>query len=165
MNITKRLLSMFLAVVIVATSLVIPAHADSFYTRDFPNFPRVNISMSGYMVATVAIQKFLMLYGDSLAKKIMAAGGTDGYFGLSTKEAVATFQSRTGLTSDGDVGSKTWEKIGSLLEIKDIPEVCVEYSHRNRSYYDLDTRVIISAGSYFAVNQHGNSVQTPFYPY
>ena len=105
-----------------------------------------------------------MLYGDSLAKRIMAAGGTDGYFGTATKEAVSTFQSRTGLTVDGDVGKNTWEKIGSSLTVNDYPEVCTVYSHSNRSYYDLDERVIISAGAYYAVNQNGDTIQTPFYP-
>lgn len=174
MNIMKKTLSLFLVVVTMFTAFVLPAHAQtlapstrasSFQTRDFKYFPRVNASMGGYMVATVAVQKFLMLYGDSLAKQIMASGGTDGYFGSSTKNAVSTFQSRTGLGADGDVGQKTWEKIGESLTATELPEVCTTYTHYNRSYYDLDERVILYVSSYQAVDQSGNVVPTPFYPY
>ena len=41
-------------------------------------------------------------------------GGVDGIFGAKTESAVKRFQKDFGLTQDGIVGPKTWDKIDSL---------------------------------------------------
>ena len=41
-------------------------------------------------------------------------GGVDGIFGADTESAVKRFQKDFGLTQDGIVGPKTWDKIDSL---------------------------------------------------
>jgi peptidoglycan hydrolase-like protein with peptidoglycan-binding domain len=41
-------------------------------------------------------------------------GGVDGIFGPSTETAVKRFQHDQGLTQDGIVGPRTWDKIDSL---------------------------------------------------
>ena len=41
-------------------------------------------------------------------------GGVDGIFGANTESAVKRFQKDFGLTQDGIVGPKTWDKIDSL---------------------------------------------------
>jgi peptidoglycan hydrolase-like protein with peptidoglycan-binding domain len=41
-------------------------------------------------------------------------GGVDGIFGSSTETAVKRFQHDQGLTQDGIVGPRTWDKIDSL---------------------------------------------------
>ncbi len=41
-------------------------------------------------------------------------GGVDGIFGTRTESAVRRFQRDYGLTEDGIVGPKTWEKIDAL---------------------------------------------------
>jgi peptidoglycan hydrolase-like protein with peptidoglycan-binding domain len=41
-------------------------------------------------------------------------GGVDGIFGAKTESAVKRFQKDMGLTQDGIVGPKTWDKIDSL---------------------------------------------------
>ena len=40
----------------------------------------------------------------------------DGVFGTNTKDATECFQSHTGLSVDGEVGSQTWGKMQSFLE-------------------------------------------------
>jgi peptidoglycan hydrolase-like protein with peptidoglycan-binding domain len=41
-------------------------------------------------------------------------GGVDGIFGAKTEAAVKRFQRDNGLTADGVVGPRTWDKIDSL---------------------------------------------------
>ncbi len=53
------------------------------------------------------LQSLLVKYG------YLPSGKDTGYFGELTKQAVANFQSRNGLTSDGTAGAKTMEKLNS----------------------------------------------------
>lgn len=41
----------------------------------------------------------------------MVRNGADSIFGTKTKEAVVVFQKAKGLSVDGIVGPKTWEKL------------------------------------------------------
>lgn len=43
-------------------------------------------------------------------------GVIDGKIALKTKEAIAKFQKNNGLTSDGVMGSRTWEKLAKYLQ-------------------------------------------------
>ena len=43
-------------------------------------------------------------------------GVVDGKIALKTKEAIAKFQKNNGLTSDGVMGSRTWEKLAKYLK-------------------------------------------------
>jgi peptidoglycan hydrolase-like protein with peptidoglycan-binding domain len=52
-------------------------------------------------------QKRLMLAGYD-------TGGVDGIFGVNTESAVKRFQRDQGLTEDGVVGPRTWERIDAL---------------------------------------------------
>ncbi len=129
---------------------------------DFPNFPLVTSSMGDrYMVASVAVQKFLMLFGDSMAKRLMPAGGADGFFGSTSAAVTADFQARTGLKSDGKVGGKTWYKMGSLMEKAYNPSVGgTIYLHFNRSYYHQldDERVIVHVQQGYQAVNHKNKI-------
>ena len=51
-------------------------------------------------------QQLLMDHGFSLPKY-----GADGDFGSETANAVKAFQQANGLTADGIIGKKTWEKL------------------------------------------------------
>ena len=42
-------------------------------------------------------------------------GKIDGVLGPKTKRAIEEFQTQNGLSVDGKVGPKTWEKLGSYL--------------------------------------------------
>jgi len=42
-------------------------------------------------------------------------GSIDGKIGPKTKKAIEEFQSQNGLTADGKVGAKTWQKLGVYL--------------------------------------------------
>ncbi|MCK9574127.1 MAG: peptidoglycan-binding protein [Candidatus Omnitrophica bacterium] len=49
-------------------------------------------------------------------------GSIDGKIGPKTKKAIEQFQSTNGLTVDGKVGAKTWEKLGVYLtKIEETP--------------------------------------------
>jgi peptidoglycan hydrolase-like protein with peptidoglycan-binding domain len=43
------------------------------------------------------------------------AGSIDGKIGPMTKKAITEFQQQNGLTADGKVGRKTWEKLKTYL--------------------------------------------------
>ena len=46
-------------------------------------------------------------------------GSVDGVFGAGTKKAVIAFQKKNGLTADGVVGAKTWEKLMDGSAVKE----------------------------------------------
>ena len=50
-------------------------------------------------------------------------GTVDGVIGAKTRAAIRSFQGENGLTADGKVGPKTWEKLKAYLEeAKDMDE-------------------------------------------
>lgn len=169
MKITKRMMSLMLVLAMVTTMMVMPVSAAD--DPNFGSFPGVWQS-SQYSVATVAVQKFLMLYGDSLAKKLMPNGGADGYCGAKTVECIKTFQARESLYEEGDsaygkVNRTTWLKIGELLtESYSSASGGSRFWHNNRSYYtslDSNEDVIWCPGPYYAINHLGTQISTPFY--
>jgi len=48
-------------------------------------------------------------------------GKIDGVLGPKTKKAIEEFQTQNGLTADGRVGPKTWEKLGTFLNKTPMP--------------------------------------------
>lgn len=52
----------------------------------------------------------------------------DGIFGSLTEEAVKEFQKNNGLTVDGVVGPKTWQKLGNSVNKRNITEIIVHCS-------------------------------------
>ncbi len=52
-------------------------------------------------------------------------GRIDGDFGMGTRDAIAAFQSANGLTVDGKVGEKTWQKLQAPAIANSTPEIPV----------------------------------------
>ena len=52
----------------------------------------------------------------------------DGIFGPLTEEAVKEFQANNGLTVDGIVGQKTWDKLGVSYNPRNIKEIIIHCS-------------------------------------
>lgn len=171
MKTTKRMMSLMLVLAMMLSMLALPASAAN--DPNFAYFPGVWQS-SQYSVAAVAVQKFLMLYGDSLAKKLMPSGGADGYCGAKTVECIKTLQTREGLYQEGDsaygrVNTSTWIRIGELLTKTVVNQSTsgARYWYNNRSYYtslDATEDVIwFAGGPYYAVNHLGAQSAAPFY--
>ena len=71
-----------------------------------------------------ATKKQKVVFKMPVAKEIQIAlknagiytGAIDGQIGSSTKEAIKKFQEKNGLTPDGVIGSRTWEKLSVYLK-------------------------------------------------
>lgn len=172
MKTTKRIMSLMLVLVMMLSMMALPVSAAN--DPNFANFPGVWGSTQ-YSVATVAVQKFLMLYGDSLAKKLMPSGGADGICGGKTVECIQTFHTREGLYDEDDdaygtIDQASWIRIGQKLEDTEITPSSsgTRYWYDNRSYYaslDSNEDVIFFSGvAYYAVNHLGTQSSYPFYP-
>lgn len=179
MNLLKRMSALVMVMALLVSAFVAPASAEAVgypYSGHFSKFPGV-WSSKQYSVATVAVQKFLMLAGESLAKLIMPAGGADGYCGGKTVEAIKKFQENEKLHTSGDaaygkVDRVTWERIATLLEVTEKyvgGDTCIAYFHRfNKSYYtSLDVtenqNVMNCYTAYYAMNDKMQWTSEPFY--
>lgn len=176
MRITRKVTAVLFALVIATSAMVLPASAQvpEGYYSDFSRFPGVWRS-SDYAVAAVAVQKFLMLYGDSYAQRLWPNGAADGKCGDSTVWAIQTFQSREGLHTENDreygkVDTITWQRIGQRLLARDLNEDlgAAIFYHPNRSYrteldVDDNLNVIICTGGYYAIDHKMKQSDYPFY--
>lgn len=116
---TKRLLAIFLSVIMVASIMIIPASAATIPTVNWAGaiagFPELynGSTQSGHIKF---LQRFLMMYNDTTRDEIINAGGVDGGFGNGTTNAVIEFQSDNNLSLvDGRPGPQTWSKITIYL--------------------------------------------------
>ena len=162
MTVVKRVCSFVLSVVLALSIVTIPAFASM---SDFAYFPRVNGSMvNTYKAETVAVQRFLMKFDDDFSRRISLNGGTDGRCGPGTVLVIKDFQTRTGLTSDGDVGSNTWLKIESKLTDTGVDSVGTVWAMGNAaSAATRSNWVIALIGGYVAYTQD-NIATDYFYP-
>lgn len=81
---------------------------DGSYLQEYMNTDSVPTLAPGATgESTADIQRFLSQTGDYTAP-------VDGIYGAESAQAVARFQARNGLESDGIVGIKTWK---TMLEI------------------------------------------------
>ena len=81
---------------------------DGSYLQEYMNTDSVPTLVPGATgESTADIQRFLSQTGDYTAP-------VDGIYGAESAQAVARFQARNGLESDGIVGIKTWK---TILEI------------------------------------------------
>lgn len=165
MKLAKRILALTLTVVMFVVGMVIPASAA---TSVFYYFPLVTESMGGgYMAAAVAVQKFLMLYNSSYATRLLASGGTDGFFGSTSAAVTKSFQSGNSLEADGKVGSKTWLKFEAYLDPRRNSSVGgTVYMLKGNSVYSADLKVISYpySNGYCAYNQAGKATAPFYYP-
>lgn len=160
---TKRLLAFILTLALVCTMVVVPAAA---VTSDFYHFPLVKRAYGDrYMAATVAVQRFMMVYNSGFRARLAQHGGTDGYFGDESEAVTKDFQYMRSITSDGIVGSTTWLEIGSLLRVTGVDSVgnvfAVGYAGSARNPYNW---VLIYYDGYRACPESGPATPV-FYPY
>ena len=117
----KRVISLCLVVVLMLSTLAIPASATSlsFWQARFSALPQLHRGSSETLVIK-ALQRFLYIY-PSTRSTIINAGGIDGSYGTGTYNAVKTLQGiECGGNSadvDGIVGSRTWSAIPKYLQI------------------------------------------------
>lgn len=187
MKIVKRMSALILIMALAVSVIAVPASAtvvsatqkyyplSTIHRQNFSKFPGVWESKQ-YSVATVAVQKFLMLAGDSYAKKLMPVGGADGICGGKTVECIKTFQEREKLHGPKDDGygrvdTVTWERIRDWLEMETVyaGDTQIDFIRRdNKSYYaELDDeeneRVMRFIASYYAMNHKKEWSEVAFY--
>ena len=115
---TKRLLAIFLSVIMVASIMIMPASAATISTVNWAGaiagFPELynGSSQGGYIKF---LQRFLTEYNSVTRNYIIDHGGVDGGYGDWTTDAVKVFQAKTGLANDGITGGNTWTKITTFL--------------------------------------------------
>lgn len=166
MKTIKRTLALALVMVMMASVVAFPAFAA---TSDFFHFPLVTRSMgNSYMAATVAVQRFMMVYDDGFESRLEQNGGTDGYFGDESEAVTKDFQKERGFTKsqqDGKVGSKTWTEIGSLLRETGVdsvgPVFAIGLAGPARNPYNW---VLVYLDGYRACTDE-QTLTVPFYPY
>lgn len=175
---TRKIFAAILALIMVVSIMVQPAYAAAvsgthlYYFGKFNRVPRSD----NYQVAAVAIQKFLMLFGDSYAQALKTYG-TDGFYGPTTETQVKRFQyqerphggtstQETTNSNYGIVDTPTWKAIAANLQVEELIDTAgARFYRRNRSYENLTENVIAWNGSaYFAYDETSVSpISTPFY--
>ncbi|WP_433946987.1 peptidoglycan-binding domain-containing protein [Paenibacillus sp. SN-8-1] len=105
----KKLSAIALSVSLVGSLML--AGVASAASNDFTGWPKLQSGSSGGYVR--ALQANLYAFGQS-AK----VGTIDGSYGSGTTSAVKAFQSGEGLTSDGIVGSGSWNKMSEYTTVE-----------------------------------------------
>ena len=153
MKALKRMLALVLVVIMVMSTLTIPASAASIGTMNWKGaiagFPQLynGSTQNGYIKM---LQRFLLLYPYTYST-IVNGGGVDGGFGNKTQAAVETFQKNElgANEADGYVGTKTWTAIASLLTRYGS---LLQYNQaRGAVYSGLTTNVVLCAESGYYV--------------
>lgn len=111
---TKRVLTLALAIMMVATILVMPAAAATTWRAEISNFKPVSeYYAKQYPAYLWALQRFLFCHPTTAGD--MQGSTHDGLWGSHTKAAVLSFQRSKGLSADSIVGKGTWTAIASTL--------------------------------------------------
>ncbi|GIP44048.1 hypothetical protein J45TS6_25070 [Paenibacillus sp. J45TS6] len=110
----KKLLAKLIPLALLGSSLA-AGIASASAAVDFAGFPTLKSGNSGGYVKALQVN----LYCFGLQSTV---GSIDGSFGTGTFNAAKSFQSSHKLTSDGIVGSGTWNKMSSYT-IVEVPDV------------------------------------------
>lgn len=124
MKTMKRIMFMALALMVLASIMIVPASArepiNEHYLHEFRYyFPMMsrNVYDRGY---TIALQRFLLGFPQS-SSHIANSGGPDGIYGNGTFNAVKAFQTEAKKTYDSDMqvdgvtGGDTWSAVAYNL--------------------------------------------------
>lgn len=111
---TKRVLTLALAIMMVAAILVMPVAAATTWQAEISNFKPVSEYYARlYPSYLWALQRFLFCHPTTVND--MQGSTHDGIWGSHTRAAVLTFQRSKGLSADAIVGTNTWTAIASTL--------------------------------------------------
>lgn len=111
---TKRVITLVLAIMMVAAILVFPVAAATTWKSEISNFKPVSEYYARlYPSYLWALQRFLFCHPTTSGD--MQGSTHDGLWGSHTRAAVLTFQRNKGLSADAIVGSGTWTAIASTL--------------------------------------------------
>lgn len=115
---TKRVVTLVLAIMMVATILVMPAAAATTWRAEISNFKPVSEYYAKLYPAYLwALQRFLFCYPTTAGD--MQGSTHDGLWGSHTKAAVLTFQRSKALSADAIVGKDTWTAVATTLRSTD----------------------------------------------
>ena len=110
MNKMKKRISVLAMTVMMSMASVLPTQAVAM-----ASFPTQSVgSYTGHH--TRALQVMLINHSTQTRNSVLNAGGADGSYGAGTELAVAQFQAKNGLSSDGICGRNTWTKFRNTLE-------------------------------------------------
>lgn len=158
MRTNKKLAIFIFAVVMLISTLVLPASAtlhEPYYGHVCDFNELYNGSPDNAYIR--AVQCFLYHFPDT-SDIIEQAGGIDGGYGNGTESAVRIYQaskwSNDPTQQDGRVGPKTWEKIaGDLVDAYPEPDL-VALRYRGADIMHVDTRA--EGYRYYNCDEWGN---------
>lgn len=163
MKLTRKFLSMALAVLMIMSVLIIPASAaSSLWQNEFAKFPELyeGSYAAGYIRM---LQRFLYGYSDKAHGEIVLDGGVTGIFDVHTTEAVKIFQGNTGLGKDGRPGEQTWRKIASVLLDDGVSYLQVKSLNTSLKMQVVYYKLVGAATSLYTFNQDGAQFPTAFH--
>lgn len=163
MKLTRKFLSMALAVLMIMSVLIIPAAAASTLWQDeFATFRELyeGSTAAGYIRM---LQRFLYGYNNQARSEIILDGGVTGIFDVHTTEAVKIFQNNVGLDDDGRPGKQTWRKIASVLIDDGVSYLHVKSLSTNLKMAVVYYKLVGSATSLYTFNQDGAQFPTAFH--
>lgn len=132
MKTMQRVMMLALVVVMLASIMVLPASAATYWQSEFANFKPVSAYYASiYPGYLWAMQSFLFAHPETQDE--MSGSTHDGVWGSKTRAAIIDFQRYKGLTQDAIAGTATWNAVAAELSSETTSWAGVSFYRLNTS--------------------------------